>query len=79
MQVMGNRSDHVGLGGHRSIARVWAELRKHYPEKMDPSKFEGEVSKDDECPSKFFSFQSLKKVKEESCRTPTKPQKACLR
>ncbi|XP_046870728.1 uncharacterized protein LOC124463065 [Hypomesus transpacificus] len=50
--VSGNQVDGVGFGGHRN--QVWAELRKHYPEKMDPSKLEGEMLKDDECPSKFL-------------------------
>lgn len=55
--VTGNRADAVGFNGHRN--QVWAELRKQYPEKMDPSKLEVEKIKDDECPAKFLrSFQN---------------------
>ena len=53
--VTGNQADSVGFGGHRN--QVWAELGKHYPEKMDPSKLDGEVLKDDKCPSKLHVFQ----------------------
>lgn len=54
--VGGNAADHVGFNGHRNS--IWRELRKHYPEKMDPSKLEGEMLKDDDCPAKFLhSFQ----------------------
>ena len=50
--VAGNRADDVGFGGFRN--QVWAELRKQYPEKMDPSKLDGEALKDGESPSKFL-------------------------
>ena len=54
--VSGNQADGVGFGGHRT--QLWAELRKHYPEKMDPSKLDGEKLKGDECPTKFLhAFQ----------------------
>lgn len=65
--VIGNVTDEVGFGGHCSS--VWAELRKQYPEKMDPSKLE-EVLKDDECLTKFLhDFQC--KWKDESPRILT--------
>lgn len=49
-------ADGIGFSGHRT--RVWAELRRLYPEKMDPSKLDGERLKDDECPTKFLiNFQ----------------------
>lgn len=61
--VQGNAADHVGFGGHRN--QIWAELRKQYPEKMDPTKLEGEKLTDGECPAKFLhNFQ--RKWKEET-------------
>lgn len=33
--AQGNRVDSVGFGRHRN--KVWAEFRKKYPEKVDPS------------------------------------------
>lgn len=54
--VGGNVADHVEFNGHRNC--VWRELKKHYLEKMDPSKLEGETLKANECPIKFLhSFQ----------------------
>lgn len=47
-----NALDPVPFGLHRND--VWKELRKQFPEKMDASKLEGEVLKDDESPSKFL-------------------------
>ncbi|KAL7391691.1 hypothetical protein ABVT39_012960 [Epinephelus coioides] len=58
-----NINDGVEFGRYRS--RVWAQLRKHYPAKRDPSKLEGETMGEDECPSKFLhNFQ--KRWKEET-------------
>lgn len=55
--VAGNAADGVGFNGHRN--RVWAELRKQFPEKMDPSKLEGEKLNEKECPAKFLrTFQN---------------------
>ena len=56
MAARGHTVDSVGFDGHRP--RVWEHLRRHYPEKMDPSKLEGEMLKDEECPTKFLhNFQ----------------------
>ena len=55
--LLGNSHDPLGFNGYRS--RIWAQLRKQYPEKMDPSKLEGERLRDEECPAKFLrSFQN---------------------
>lgn len=54
--IEGNTMDHSTFNPHRN--RIWAELRKHFPEKMDPSKLEGETLKADECPATFLhAFQ----------------------
>lgn len=51
------------FGGYKTA--TWAQLRIHYPEKMDLSKLEGEQLKDDEYPLKFLhNFQ--RKWKEET-------------
>ena len=51
--VAGNRVDDVGFGGFRND--VWRELRKHFPEKMDPTKLEGEALKEGECCNYFLA------------------------
>lgn len=54
--IVSHRSDHLSFGAFRNP--IWAELRRQYPEKMDPSKLDGETLKDSECPSKFLhTFQ----------------------
>lgn len=54
--VGGNAADRVGFSGHRGS--IWRELKKHFPEKMDPSKLEGETLKENECLAKILhSFQ----------------------
>ncbi|KAM3622627.1 uncharacterized protein V6R79_001318 [Siganus canaliculatus] len=61
--VRGNTADHIGFGGHRNF--IWTQLRRHYPEKMDPTKLEGEALNETECPAKFLrDFQ--RKWKEET-------------
>ncbi|KAJ8361983.1 hypothetical protein AAFF_G00407390 [Aldrovandia affinis] len=40
----GHVADYVGFNGHRT--KVWGELRRLYPDKLDPSKLEGEELKE---------------------------------
>ncbi|CAK6964818.1 uncharacterized protein LOC124463065 [Scomber scombrus] len=55
--VTENQADHIGFNGFRG--NVWTQVRNQYPEKMDPSKLEGEILKDGECPAKFLrTFQT---------------------
>lgn len=50
----GNMSDQFGF----CRRKVWDELRKQFPEKMDASKLEGDKLKNEECPAKFLhNFQ----------------------
>ncbi|KAJ8411114.1 hypothetical protein AAFF_G00181490 [Aldrovandia affinis] len=52
----GYAADHVGFNGFRT--RVWAEIRRLYPDKLDPSKLEGEQLKEGESVPKFLhTFQ----------------------
>ena len=54
--IKGNRNDALKFNNFRN--EIWKELREQYPEKMDPSKLEGEKLKDGECPAKFLrAFQ----------------------
>ncbi|KAJ8390541.1 hypothetical protein AAFF_G00103380 [Aldrovandia affinis] len=39
----GHVADYVGFNGHRT--KVWGQLRRLYPDKLDPSKLEGEELK----------------------------------
>ena len=56
MVARGNSADDASFGPHRG--KVWEQLRKHFPEKMDPSRLEGEMLGEGECPTKFLhSFQ----------------------
>ncbi|CAI5692236.1 unnamed protein product [Oreochromis niloticus] len=51
-----NLLDDVNMGMHRTV--LWEALRKQYPDDGDPSSLEGEVLKDEECPSKWLhAFQ----------------------
>lgn len=49
--ALGDIKASMGFNAWRNA--VWAELRKKYPEKMDPSKLEG--GGEDECPAKFLN------------------------
>ncbi|KAJ8361864.1 hypothetical protein AAFF_G00416090 [Aldrovandia affinis] len=52
----GHVADYVGFNGHRT--KVWGELRRLYPDKLDPSKLEGEELKEGESVPKFLhTFQ----------------------
>ncbi|KAM3608188.1 uncharacterized protein V6R79_020607 [Siganus canaliculatus] len=50
--VRGNTANHIDFGGHRNF--IWAQLRRHYPEKMDPTKLEEEALNEAERPAKFL-------------------------
>ncbi|KAM3613819.1 uncharacterized protein V6R79_005486 [Siganus canaliculatus] len=50
--VRGNTADHIDFGGHRNF--IWTQLRRHYPEKIDPTKLEGEALNEAERPAKFL-------------------------
>lgn len=56
MTLSNNSLDEIGFNPFHNV--VWRELRRQFPEKMDPSKLEGETLKADECPAKFLqAFQ----------------------
>lgn len=43
--IDGHTVDHVGFGGYRN--EMWAELRRRYPDVLDPSKLDGEMLKEE--------------------------------